>query len=108
MQPAPYVDDTYSTIAQIWANKYLMSRKRVPVPSGDIDVREANYAAQASADLLELAQSAAAKVGRDTGQTSPPTQDQIRDMAAAIAAEVVKAAESQARVDRTVASLLQT
>lgn len=108
MQPASYVDDTYSTIAQIWANKYLMSRQRVPVPAGDIDVREGNYAAQASADLLELAKSAAAKVGRDTRQTSPPTQDQIRNMAAAIAAEVVKADESQARVDRTVASLLQT
>jgi hypothetical protein len=107
MKPAPYVDDTYSTIAQIWANKYLMSRQRVPVPTGEFDVREANYAAQASSDLLELAHSAAAKIGRDTGQTTPPTADQIRGMAAAIAAEVVKADDSQARVDRTVASLLQ-
>lgn len=97
-----------STIATIWANKYLASRVRVPVPTGDIDMSEANYANQVSEDLLELAQSAAAKVKRDAGRKTPPTQDEIRDMGAAIAAELVRADESQARVDSTVLSLLQT
>lgn len=106
-----YRDDTYHTIAQIWANKYLASRRRVPVPTGDIDVREANYVTEAEQTLLELARSACAKVARDASpdqSPAPPSTDEVRNMAAAILSVVLQADESQARVDRTALTLLQS
>ncbi len=104
--PPEYIDDTYHSIAQIWANKHVGCTRRLPVPAGNIDVREANAVQEAERQILDLARSACAKVARDThtGPTAPPkpTEDEVRDMAAAIAAEVLNADEGQARVDRTV------
>jgi hypothetical protein len=106
----PYRDETVQSIAQIWANKYLMSRRPLPVPTGDIEIREANAVLDAERALLELAKSGAAKILRDAAPDAiqrPPTDIEVRDMAAAIAAEVVSASEAQARVDRTLLTLLQ-
>jgi predicted aconitase len=107
-----YRDETVNSIAQIWANKYLSSRRPLPVPTGEVDVREANAVDDAEKLLLELAKSAVAKLARDTAPPgkSPqqPTEDAIRDMAAAIATEILTADESQTRVDRTVLSNLQS
>lgn len=89
-------------IARTWANKYLASRRPLPVPAGEIDVREANAVDNAERFFLDLAQSAAAKVARESGDKQPPTPAAVRRMAAAIAAEVIAGDESQLRVDRTV------